>query len=152
MVPAMALDTLKPAASIRPHLLLAATMWSLVGLGLCVLGVRWTLSAAPGEVAWLLTAAAVAGILKARFVLDKAAGRIDSRIRARGDGRCLGGFLSLRSWLLVLFMAAGGRLLRGGVLPLSIIGPIYTAVGIALAVASRVLWRAYLAGDGPPQI
>ena len=31
------------------------------------------------------------------------------RIRSRGNDRCLGGFLSLRSWGFVILMIAAGR-------------------------------------------
>ena len=137
------LNAYKPAASARVHLLLAATMWSVVGAILLVLGVRWTVD---GRVPymWLLLALAVGvGLLKARFVLKRVAGRAIERIRTRGDGRCIGGFLSLRTWAFVASMAAAGYLLRHGLLPRTIVGLIYVAVGAALLVASRRLWHAW---------
>ena len=63
--------------------------------------------------------------------------------RARGDGRCVGGFLSLRSWALVAVMVVAGRLLRGSHVARGILGAIYLAVGIALFLSSRVAWRAW---------
>lgn len=53
------------------------------------------------------------GVVKSGFVLDRAARGEIARIRARGDGRCVGGFLSLRTWGFVLLMMVGGRVLRG---------------------------------------
>ena len=85
----------------------------------------------------------VAGLLKARFVLRRAAGRTVERIQARGDGYCLGGFLSWQSWLLVVLMVAVGRSLRGGVLPRTITGFLYAAVGTALLVAAHQIWHAW---------
>jgi hypothetical protein len=44
------------------------------------------------------TAVALAvGVVKSRAVLDRAARGVIEQIRARGDGRCVGGFLSLRT-------------------------------------------------------
>jgi hypothetical protein len=92
-----------------------------------------------------LTAAAVAvGAVKSRLVLDRAARSVVDRIRARGDGRCLGGFLSLRTWGLVILMMVAGRLLRG-TLAHGIVGPLYIAVGTALCLSSRISWHAWKA-------
>jgi len=131
----------KPAASSSWHLLLAAVMWSAVGTFLVSLGVRWLMHA-DAAVAWPVIAVA-AGALKARFVLRRSARRIIDRIRERGDGRCLGGFLSPKSWLLVFFMMASGRLLRSSPLPLSVLGAIYLMIGSALFLSSLYFWSAW---------
>ena len=62
------------------------------------------------------------------------------RIASRGDGRCIGGFLSARSWLLVALMSGAGRLLRGGLLPLPVAGTLYVAIGTGLLFSSRIAW------------
>jgi hypothetical protein len=131
----------KPAASRRTHILLAAILWSAVGTLLLVLGIRWTLPARAA--ALLLPFAVLAGVLKARFVLDRVARRVIDRIRTRGDDRCLGGFLSPKTWALVAVMMIAGRLLRGSPLPRTIIGLLYITVGTALLLASRRQWRAW---------
>ena len=87
--------------------------------------------------------AAVLGVLKARLILDRAGHRIVDRIEARGDGRCLGGFLSLRSWALVAVMIVGGRLLRSAGIDLHVVGFLYVVVGTGLLLASRIPWRAW---------
>ena len=140
-------DRLKPAAPAKTHLLLAAVMWSAVGSTLCVVGAVWAIKVRTPATLWLLAIAAAAGWIKARFALEPAAVRIIGRIRARGDGRCLGGFLSPGTWVLVAVMAVGGRLLRGGVLSSHLVGLVYVVVGVALLVASRLMWRAWLVVD-----
>ena len=135
----------KPAAAVRAHLLLAGLMWAVVGLTLIGFGGRWLWQLPTPAAPWLAALALVIGAFKARFVLDRAARRIVDRIRERGDGRCLGGFLSLRSWALVAAMAAGGRLLRGSHLGRGLLGVLYIAVGTALLLSSRVAWRAWRA-------
>jgi hypothetical protein len=115
-------------------------MWSMAGTGILTAGCVWIFrSRSPAAVPVLLLALAV-GAVKARLVLDRAARKILARIESRGDGRCLGGFLSWRSWLLVATMILLGRLLRASPLPLIVRGGIYAAIGAALLIASRALW------------
>ncbi len=133
----------KPAAPARVHLLLAAMLWSIVGGAMLAFGIKWLADWGSGYVWLVAVGAAALGLLKARVVLREAADRIVTRIRERGDGRCLGGFLSPKTWLFVLLMIAGGRVLRSGLLPAAAAGFIYAAVGAALLWASRRLWRAW---------
>jgi len=134
----------KPAAAARVHLMLAWLMWAVVGTVLVAFGSRW-LWQSPTPAKPLLTGLALAiGVFKARFVLDRVAMKIVNRIRERGDGRCLGGFLSVRSWTFVVAMAGGGRILRGSNVARGLLGVLYIAVGTALLLSSRVAWRAWL--------
>lgn len=137
------LEAHKPAASTRTHLLLAALLWIGVGTMLSWWAADWLLSLQERYKWFLIGAALVLGILKARFVLTRIAGGIVRRIEMRGDGRCLGGFLSVRSWLIIILMMGAGRLLRGGPMPRSICGLIYGAVGTALILASLPVWNAW---------
>jgi hypothetical protein len=129
-----------PTASRRTHLFAAGIMWSLAGTGLCLAGGHWIFQSRSQSAVLVLLLALAVGFAKARFVLDRTAGRIIERIESRGDGRCLGGFLSWKSWLLVAAMILLGRLLRASPLPLLARGAIYLAIGAALLVASRRLW------------
>lgn len=124
------------------HLMLAWIMWMVVGSAMVVFGGRWLWAAASILAPWIAAAAVVVGAFKSRLVLDPAAQRVIERIRVRGDGRCLGGFLSLRTWGLVALMVIGGRVLRGS-LARGIVGPLYIAVGLALCLSSRLTWRAW---------
>jgi len=136
------LETYKPAAPAHVHLLLAAIMWSAVGAGLLLFGVRWA-GAGHLPAQWLLVGlAGVVGALKARYVLRRTALRMIQRIGERGDGRCIGGFLSVRSWLLVVVMTTMGRLVRGSDLPRAVVGLIYVTIGAALLLASGYVWQA----------
>jgi hypothetical protein len=137
------LDAHKPAVSARLHLLLAAIMWTGVGVLLLLFGTRWVL-AGQAPLAWIVLACAVVvGLLKAVLVLDRVARRTIARIQTRGDGRCIGGFLSLRTWTIVVLMAGAGRLLRGGLIPRPLVGFIYVAVGTALLLAACRLWTTW---------
>ena len=132
----------KPQASRRVQVLLAAAMWTAVGGGLLFFGAHWITGGrlTIAGVALLLGGVG-AGLVKSRLVLDRTAAKILSRIASRGEGRCVGGFLSVRSWLLVLGMIILGRVLRGGVLPTPAVGVLYVAIGTGLLASSRIAWR-----------
>jgi hypothetical protein len=130
----------KPAASVQTQLAAAAVMWTLVGAGLLTVGILWSRSAGPVRLLVLLALAAGIGLVKARLVLRKSANRIVQRIRSRGDGRCLGGFISWRTWIMVGIMMMLGRALRHGLLPRPAVAFIYEAVGVALLAGAITLW------------
>jgi len=138
-----------PAFSRRAHLLAAGVLWSTVGLGLLGLGASWLLRA---PTRWTLQGgvlALCAGWLKSRLVLRRTARRIVRRIEERGDGRCLGGFLSWKSWLLVLGMMLAGWILRHSGLSLYWRGLIYCAIGSALFLSSLTIWTYRARRDVP---
>jgi len=140
-------ERFKPAASVRTHLLAAAVLWTVVGTGLLSIGGYWARPGDSASITWLLALAALGGLLKGHFVLRRAAERIVRRIETRGDGRCLGGFISLRTWLLVGLMMGSGYWLRHGLLPRPVVGLVYVAVGSALLWGSSRLWRAWCQTD-----
>lgn len=130
----------KPAVSARTQLQAASVLWTMVGIGLGSAGVVWCHTA---SWFWALLALGVAiGAAKAFFVIRPVALRNAARILQRGDGRCLGGFLSWKSWLFVATMMIGGAILRHSPLPRPILGVTYVAVGTALLLGSVPLWRA----------
>lgn len=137
-------DRHKPEAAVPTQLMLAWLMWATVGLALSLVGALWTWESQPGSAPLIVAIAAAAGAMKSRLVLDRAALKVADRICARGDGRCLGGFLSMRTWGLVILMMVAGRLVRG-TFAHGVVGPIYLAVGAALCVSSRLTWRAWRA-------
>ena len=137
------LETYKLVASSRMQLLLAGTMWSCVGAGLFSVGTYWLLKNGETKGFILLIIAAALGLGKALLVLDRTTLRNITRVKARGEDRCFGGFLSPRVWILVIGMMLLGRILRTVGLPKPILGLIYGAVGIGLLFSSRLIWRAW---------
>ena len=141
-------ESLKPRSSSRFQLLLAGLMWSIVGAGLFSFGFRWTMVDNPASLFLPLVAAGIlAGAAKSKFLLDRTAHKIVARIAERGEGRCAGSFLSLRSWALVLTMIAAGRLLRGGLLSSLAVGTLSVAIGTGLLLSSRHAWQAWRASS-----
>jgi hypothetical protein len=139
-----------PAVSHRLHLLLAAATWTVVGLALLTVGACWSLQSETGLHPILFAAAVAAGLVKAAFVLRRAASRVITRIRSRGDHRCIGGFFSWRTWILVAIMITAGAVLRHSPLSHWLIGLVYVAIGTALVAASWLPWRAWYRDRSQP--
>jgi len=132
-------DRLKPVASIRVQLLLAAAMW-LVAAG--ILGVRGAMWVGDSSSAgWLFLLAIAIGILKSQLLMERVASTAVARILERGCTSCAGGFFSLKSWALILLMVAGGHALRLTEIPRPALGVLYVAVATALLIGDRIYWR-----------
>lgn len=134
------LRKLKPGVPRRIHLLLAATLWSLIGIMLVFRGVSWL--SAVGRL-WIMAPALIAGTIKSLFILDNTARKGVQRILEMVDGTCLGAVYSLRTWLLVLLMIGAGMVLRHSGLPKELLGGLYVAIGWALFFSSRHAWLAW---------
>lgn len=83
------------------------------------------------------------GMVKGRFILDRVAAKIILHIGSKPTRACLGGFFSVRNWMLIAVMIIFGRTLS--VLPIEagIKTGLYVMVGSGLAYSSRLLWRAW---------
>jgi hypothetical protein len=132
-----------PTASTRTQVLLAALMWTGVGVMLATIGLVWDVS---GFHLWGVAFAlpfVLVGLLKAGFILDKVAAKAIAHIEARPEGGFVLGFFSGKSWLLIAGMMIGGQVLRRTPIPKPWLGFLYVAVGAALIAASRTLWRGW---------
>lgn len=126
------------AAGERVQLILAGGLWVVAAVILGVRGVGW-LVVAPWALALAVTGVAL-GVLKARFLLDRVALGVARRIHDRGPGASVAGFLSVRSWVVVVIMMAGGHALRLTAAPRPVLGVLYVAIATALVLASRAYW------------
>ena len=86
-------ERFKPAARARTHLLAAALLWTVVGLGLAAAGIAWSFGSAFPWSLLLAVAGVAAGVVKGRFVILKMADRNTARIIARVTAAA-----SLDSW------------------------------------------------------
>lgn len=93
----------------------------------------------------VLLGALVVGTIKSLFLLDRSARKNIARILDFADGTCLGGVYSWKMWAMVACMMIGGRLLRHSLVPAFWVGALYTAVGWALFLSSRLLWQQWRA-------
>jgi hypothetical protein len=131
------LARLKPGASTRTNLLVAALMWSFIGMYLMARGYLLV-----DSLSWVFLLLGLGlGTLKYFLVIERAARKNIARIVARPEGMCLGGVYSWGMWGMVVCMMIGGRLLRNSSVPPLVVGVIYIAVGWALLLSSRLIWQ-----------
>ncbi len=140
----MILHRLKPKSKAKTQLLLAGTMWFTVGIILYIRALRWLFANHYGSMTILLSigGATIVGLIKGKMALDRAAQRAITRIATRGDGTCLFGFFSYKSWLLILLMITMGKLLRMSPAPIILVSTLYMAIGTALSFSSRSFFTA----------
>jgi hypothetical protein len=143
----------------RVQKLLAASLWTAVGIGLSAAGVFWMFGGFGALWATLLAVPMIAlGFVKGRFILDKMAKKAVVRIADRGPDAPWWGFYPLRTWVLIAVMMGSGILLRtaipaifyGGHAPaiyFAYVGLLYLAVGVALIHASRTWWAAFFSHE-----
>lgn len=132
----------KPAAKTRTLLLLSASLWTFIGAMLITKGLV-RLAPLPEYKLIVVLSACIAGAVKARFMLDRAAVKGVARILTLEDGTCLGAVYSVKTWLLVLCMIGMGVILRNSALPMALLSFIYLTIGLALIASSRHGWRAW---------
>lgn len=131
---------LMPRASARVQLVLAAFVWC---VGASILGVRGIVYLSRSHwAAWLVAFALVLGVVKGHLILDRVARKAVVRIRLRGRERCLFGFFSWKSWLLIVVMMGGGIVLRNSGMRPEVLGVIYVAVATALLYGVSTYWKA----------
>ncbi len=138
------LETCKPVAPVRVHILLASLMWTVAGIFLFVRGTSNMMRLPVAGNPWWLIFAAFLGLLKGRLIFDKTAVRIISRIENMEENRCLGGFLSLKNWGMILLMVFLGISLRISPLPRVLVWGVYVAAGTGLFLSSRLFWGKWI--------
>lgn len=129
---------LKPGVSARTHNIVAAFIWSAVGIMLLV---RGSLFLRGVQQLWLILPAIAIGSVKSIFMLDKTARKNLRRLAAKPDGSCLGGVYSFKMWGLIALMIFFGWMLRTSSAPRELVGIVYAAIGWALFFSSRILWK-----------
>ncbi len=128
----------KPGVPLRIHHIVAALVWSAVGIMLLV---RGGLLLSGVQQMWLILPAIAIGTVKSFLMLDKAARKNLCRLATKVDGACLGGVYSIKMWGLIALMVFFGRMLRTSSAPREVVGVIYAAIGWALFFSSRLLWK-----------
>lgn len=139
------LQLLKPAAPAWTHYLLAALLWTGVGSFLLYRGLAAALTLHTTVLLLVSLGAGSIGMLKGLMVMRPAAVRGAARIAGRGDGKCVMGFISWKTWLLVLGMGAFGKYLRTLALPGWLLGLLLGGVGTALLIGSATYWTSFVA-------
>lgn len=139
------LSLLKPSAPRWAHYLLAALLWTGVGAFLLYRGVTAMGQLHGAALFYVAAGAGMVGLFKGLKVMRPVAVKGAERIGSRGDGKCLGGFISWKAWLMVVSMGVLGRYLRELGLPPWLMGLLLGGVGTALLIGSLTYWSALIA-------
>ena len=132
----------KPGVKRKVHLVVAALLWTFMGVFLFYRGMGYIQK---GHLSYLIIILAIVlGSLKSCLILDRAARRSSQRILLLNDGTCLGAVYSWKTWSLVLCMALMGILLRMSSLPSSYLALFCCTIGWSLFCSSRHGWSAWL--------
>jgi hypothetical protein len=130
----------------KPHvdrfwlLLVAGSLWSVVGLVLCGLASYW-FSTLEWPINGVVALAGFGlGILAYVFVFSRVAAKNIERIRRQPLRVCLFAFQAWRSYLLIVVMVGLGYTLRHSHLPRLILAAVYLAIGTALTLASSLYY------------
>ena len=132
-----------PAVPKRLLLIIAGSLWTLVGAFLCWRAYGWL----ELEHETITPVFAVTGIVVAvtanRFLLAKSARRIVDRISLLPDRACLFAFTPWRGYFMIGGMITMGVLLRNSAFPRHYLALLYGAMGGALVLSSFVFYNSY---------
>ena len=139
----------KPGVGRRTHVLLAALLWTGIGLFLILRGITLALGF---TFLWPVWTGLFVGTIKSVFILDQAAyGGLD-RIKRFADNTCIGAVYSWKTWILVLGMMIFGICLRRLDLAPEMRSVVCSAIGWALMFSSRHAWKLWLTWKTTSQI
>lgn len=136
-----ALSRLKPSIPRSGLLLISGLMWSLVGLMLCQLALRWYVQAGFQDHLTLLIAGAFLALAVHQFGFSIIARRNITRIRLLDERPCIFAFMAWWNYPLVLFMIGLGLALRHSPIPKIYLGVLYIGIGGALLLSSLRYYR-----------
>jgi len=131
------LSHLKPALPRSSLLLVSGLMWSLVGLMLCQLAIRWYLLAGIQDHLGFLIAGVLIALAIHSFGFSLIAKRNISRIQKLNQKPCVFAFMAWWNYPLVFLMIGLGLTLRHSPIPKTYLGVLYIGIGAALFFSSQ---------------
>jgi hypothetical protein len=125
-----------PAVDKRFLIALSGIIWSIVGIGLCILAINWLSQQTVRNPLWFASAGIILSLLIHHFVFLKLVDRNIKRILSRQGKVCIFGFQPWKSYFIILIMVGMGMILRRSALPKSYLAIIYIGFGGAMLLSS----------------
>jgi len=138
------LKKLDPAVDKRFLVALSGLMWSVVGIMLCNLSVRWLLQSADRPGIWFGTAGIMLALMVHHFGFLKLVDRNIERIVAKKGKVCIFGFQPWKSYLMIAIMIGMGTALRHSALPRPYLAIVYIGMGGAMVLSSIRYFRTFI--------
>ncbi|MFH1891399.1 MAG: hypothetical protein ABIK83_01800 [Candidatus Zixiibacteriota bacterium] len=127
-----------PAAERKTLVLLAGAVWSIVGVGLIVVGLKWLISG-NGNIGVSLAIGVAVGAAVHFFGFSKLVTTNLKRIYSQSPGKskvCVFAFQNRRSYLMIAIMILMGYIMRHSPIPKIYLAPMYLTIGFALLLSS----------------
>lgn len=134
------LSRLKPALPRRHLIILSGLMWSLVGVMLCRLALKWYLALTILD-HWMYILGGVLLALPIHFMGFSTIARSNiERVRGLPEKPCVFAFMSWWNYPLVAFMISLGLIMRNSPIPKSYLGILYIGIGGGLFLSSLLYY------------
>lgn len=138
------IERLNPAVSRNLLLLLAGTVWILVGIMLLSIAKTWLISISGIRAYLILAAGVLLALLIHHFGFLKIVDKNLERILEMEGKKCLFAFIPWKSYAIIAVMIALGRILRSSSLPKQYLAVLYIGIGSALILSSIRYLRFFL--------
>jgi hypothetical protein len=138
------LTQFKPALPRRYLLLISGLMWSMVGLMLCRLAIKWYIAQNLGDHWIYILGGVVLALPIHRLGFSTFATSNINRSMQLPEKPCIFAFMSWWNYPLVAFMIALGLALRHSVIPKSYLGILYIGIGGGLILSSILYYQALI--------
>lgn len=127
-----------PAVHVRYLFLASGLLWSFAGLFLNRLPIGWMLHGNYSYKFLYIITGVLIGLLIHIFGFNKVANKNIARIEAKGEGKaCIFSFMSISSYLIVIFMMSLGIFMRNiGYIPKNLLSILYLGIGTGLFLSS----------------
>jgi hypothetical protein len=127
-------------------------MWSLIGIMLCRLALKWYLALNIGEHWTYILAGLLLALPIHRFGFSTIAISNIKRIRLLQEKPCLFAFMSWWNYPLVAIMISLGLIMRHSPIPKSYLGILYLGIGGGLFLSSYWYYKVLILRDSKEEI
>jgi len=133
---------LKPAVNRKWLILISALMWSAVGIFLNILAFGWLKSYNKIQLIITITIGLFTGLIIDKYGFNIIAKKNIDRILEYPKKACVFAFQEWKSYILIVFMMSMGIFMRtSGLIPKTLLAPMYIGIGTALFLASFNYYR-----------
>lgn len=133
---------LKPAVNRKWLILISALMWSAVGIFLNILAFGWLKSYNNIQLIITITIGLFTGLIIAKYGFSIIAKKNIGRILEYSKKACVFAFQEWKSYILIAFMVSIGIFMRtSGIIPKTLLAPMYIGIGTALFLGSFNYYR-----------
>ena len=134
-------DKLNPAVGKPVLKLLAGSLWLGTGIMLSILGIKWILESVHEYSVYFGIAGLAASLVIHYFGFSKIVDKNIYRINLLEKKYCLFGFMTWKSYLIILVMMTLGITLRHSSIPREWLSIVYIGIGTALILSSLRYFR-----------